>query len=361
MTPTTHEFLHADARDLRGIPDRSIDLVVTSPPYPMIAMWDEQFSQMSAGAAEALEREDGQEAFEAMHAALDRAWDECARVLRDGGIACINVGDAVRTIAGRFRLFANHARILAAIAERGLGPLPLVIWRKATNAPNKFMGSGMLPGGAYVTLEHEYVLIARKGGPRRPPDEAERARRRRSAIFWEERNTWFSDLWSIIGTRQRMLPGLARERSGAFPLELPLRLVAMYSWQGDTVLDPFGGTGTTALAAMALARNSVVAELSDELVELAGKRALDPDALEVLARIPSQRLAEHDAYLATRDEPPAHRNEYLNVPVVTSQETELRLPVVDAVEERDGKVIAGYRDGPRREPRQLDLTPFDSD
>lgn len=361
MTPTVHEFLNADARDLRAIADGSIDLVVTSPPYPMIAMWDDAFSAMSTDAATALEREDGQAAFEAMHTVLDDAWDECARVVRDGGIVCVNVGDAVRTVGRTFRLFPNHARILSSLAARGLEPLPLVIWRKPTNAPNKFMGSGMLPGGAYVTLEHEYVLVARKGGPRRPSDEADRARRRRSAIFWEERNRWFSDLWSIVGTRQRMLPGLARERSGAFPLELPHRLVAMYSWQGDTVLDPFGGTGTTTLAAIALARNSVHADTKDELVELARERAMDPGTRAVLAGLPAARLVAHEEYLATRAEPPAHRNAHLGVPVVTKQETDLRLPAVEVVEARDGRAIASYRDAPRREPRQLDLAPFDAD
>lgn len=361
MSPTTHEFLRADARELSGIADGSIDLVVTSPPYPMIAMWDEQFSLISPAAAAALDEEDGEAAFEAMHRVLDHAWDECARVLREGGIACVNVGDAVRTVGGRFRLYANHARVLTALAARGLAPLPLIVWRKATNAPNKFMGSGMLPGGAYVTLEHEYVLIARKGAPRRPPNEAERARRRRSALFWEERNVWFSDLWAIGGARQRMLPGLARARSGAFPLELPHRLVAMYSWQGDTVLDPFGGTGTTALAAMALARNSIVAEVSEELVGLARDRALDTATREALAETPAQRLAAHEAYLATREKPAAHWNEHLHVAVVTKQETDLRLPVVDTVEEHDGRVITSYRDGPPREPQQLDLAPFDGD
>lgn len=361
MSPTSHDFLLADARDLATIPDASIDLVVTSPPYPMIAMWDEQFAAMSPVAARALERDDGQAAFDAMHAVLDEAWDECARVVRDGGIVCINVGDAVRTIGGRFRLFANHARILASLAARGLEPLPLVIWRKTTNAPNKFMGSGMLPGGAYVTLEHEYVLVARKGGPRRPADDEERARRRRSAIFWEERNLWFSDLWSIAGARQRMMPGLGRSRSGAFPLELPYRLIAMYSWQGDTVLDPFGGTGTTTLAAIALARDSMLADVNDELVSLARERAVDPETKTVLADLPAQRLAGHESYLAGRAEPPAHRNAHLGVPVVTKQETELRLPTVDTVEERDGRVTASYRDEPHREPRQLDLAPFDTD
>jgi modification methylase len=361
MTRTTHEFIHADAGGLRALDDGMAHLIVTSPPYPMIAMWDEQLAANAPGAGDALARGDGDTAFALMHALLDRTWDECARALCEGGIICVNIGDAVRTIGGRFRLFSNHARVITALAERGLTLLPLVLWRKTTNAPNKFMGSGMLPGGAYVTLEHEYIIIARKGDPRRGATGDERARRRESAIFWEERNTWFSDLWSLAGVRQRM-PGTAeRSRSAAFPLEIPLRLIAMYSWRGDTVLDPFAGTGTTSLAAIALARNSVAADVSEELVAIARGRALAPEILPVLAAVSDDRLAAHRDFVAGRDAPPKHWNDHLGVAVVTGQETELRLPRPVRVEEDGERVVAEHTDEVRAERRQLELGPFDPD
>ena len=219
--PTTHRVLVGDARSL-GIPDASVDLVVTSPPYPMIAMWDALFSALDPRVG-ALLATNPDAAFEAQHAALDAVWAECRRVLRPGGLLCVNVGDATRTLDGVFRLWPNHARILRACAALGFHVLPDVLWRKPTNAPNKFMGSGMLPGGAYVTYEHEYVLVLRNGPPRAFPGAADKARRRASAYFWEERNTWFSDLWmGLAGTEQALSPaarpipaaGLGPLRSG---------------------------------------------------------------------------------------------------------------------------------------------------
>ena len=198
-----HRILDGDARVLAGISDASVHLVVTSPPYPMIAMWDEVFSALSPQAGLALAREDGPAAFEAMHQELDRAWAACHRVLVDGGLCCVNIGDATRSLGGRFALWPNHARILAGAMGAGFTVLPDILWHKPTNAPNKFMGSGMLPAGAYVTYEHEYVLVLRKGGGRAFPRPQDKAARQRSAYFWEERNAWFSDLWQgLVGTRQ---------------------------------------------------------------------------------------------------------------------------------------------------------------
>ena len=98
-----------------------------------------------------------------MHSELDKVWGQLGRILVPGGYACINVGDATRTLKGRFQLYPNAERITQRFVDLGFDVLPRIIWRKTTNAPNKFMGSGMLPVGAYVTLEHEYVLIFRNG------------------------------------------------------------------------------------------------------------------------------------------------------------------------------------------------------
>ena len=321
---------------MTAVGDGAVDLVVTSPPYPMIELWDEQFAAADPGIAGALAAGDGARAFDLMHARLDEVWRECRRVLRPGGLACINVGDATRKIGGEFRLFSNHSRILQALAKLGFSLLPDVLWRKPTNAPNKFLGSGMLPAGAYVTYEHEYVLIARNGAPRRFATPAEKALRRRSAFFWEERNVWFSDLWlDLVGTSQDLgvgdLPHASRQvraRSAAFPFELPYRLIQMYSVIGDTVLDPFLGTGTTTAAALAGGRSSIGFEIEASLEQSIRNTIV---AAAPLGREYAQRrLAVHLDFVSSREQagrPCRHVNHPYGFPVVTAQETDLQLVV----------------------------------
>lgn len=333
---TTHRLQAGDARELAGLPAAAVDLIVTSPPYPMVEMWDEVFRRLSPTAGAALERGDGWGAFAAMHAELDRAWEACHRVLREGGVVCINVGDAVRTLGGSFALYPNHARILLALRRLGFTPLPDILWRKPTNSPTKFLGSGMLPPGAYVTYEHEYILVARKGEKRPFVDAAARRRRRESAFFWEERNVWFSDVWQdLAGTRQELEGGGARARSGAFPFALVYRLVSMFSVLGDTVLDPFAGTGTTAAAALAAGRSSVCVELDPALApawEEAVRTGLGRGREEARRRLEAHRSFVRARRAAGR--PLKHRNAFLGLPVVTAQETELRLYEPEAVVER---------------------------
>ena len=322
---TGHTVLFQNAGAMGSVADESVDLVVTSPPYPMIAMWDDLFVRADPEVQKVLGGENGPRAFEAMHRALEPVWREVFRVLRPGGFACINIGDAVRTIGGDFRLYANHVRILARLVEAGFGPLPAILWRKQTNAPNKFMGSGMLPAGAYVTLEHEYVLICRKGSKREFKTPDEKQNRQESAIFWEERNQWFSDVWmDLKGSRQSLNGKEKRKRSGAFPFELAYRLINMYSVRGDTVLDPFLGTGTTMLAAMAAGRNSIGLEIDPSLapaIRDAAKKII-PFSNHRMA----DRLADHRLFVQERmdaGKPIKHTNLAYGFPVVTSQEINL--------------------------------------
>ena len=325
-----HHLNCADSRRMENINDNSVNLIVTSPPYPMIAMWDEQFSAGDVEVAAALERNDGLQAWEAMHRQLDRTWQESARVLTEGGFMCVNIGDAARSLDGEFRMYANHSRIISSLHSLGLSMLPLILWRKQTNAPNKFMGSGMLPAGAYVTLEHEYVLIFRKGGKRSFQSEASRQKRRRSALLWEERNQWFSDVWDFKGSRQ--LHKGPRARSGAFPFELAYRLTHMYSVQEDVVLDPFAGTGTTLLAAMAGGRHSIGIELEPDFVEHTQERMFgEVEVLNDYTRARLQRHQEFIAKFAAEKGEPKHYNEFYRFPVVTSQERALQLPLLEEV------------------------------
>ena len=325
-----------------------MDLVVTSPPYPMIAMWDDTFTCLAPESRAALDEDDGPAACEAMHRVLDVVWAECARVLRPGGIACINIGDAVRTVGGAFRMYSNHARIISAFQALGLHPLPAIIWRKQTNAPNKFMGSGMLPAGAYVTLEHEFILVFRKGGKREFKG-ADTARRRASAFFWEERNTWFSDVWfDLKGASQKLCDKAARARSGAFPLELPWRLIHMFSVQGDTVLDPFLGTGTTLAAAAAAARNSVGYESDASLGPVIRETAL--------ASLPAgnarleQRLRAHREFVRQRLEQGKelkHTVAAYDLPCISKQESGIVFQRMKQIKEvGDFKFRATYQAAP---------------
>ncbi|MFB6069433.1 MAG: site-specific DNA-methyltransferase [Halanaeroarchaeum sp.] len=321
---TEHGVVVGDGRAL-PLPEESVELVVTSPPYPMIEMWDGVFGDLDPTVQRALDAGDGPRAYEAMHAVLDAVWAEVERVLVPGGILAVNVGDATRTVDGEFRLYPNHSRVLDALEDLGLSPLPDVLWRKPTNSAAKFMGSGTSPPNAYVTLEHEYVLLARKGSLRRPASD----RRGRSAYFWEERNRWFSDVWEIRGQRQELEAG-PRDRTGAFPFAIPYRLINMYSVQGDTVLDPFWGTGTTTLAAMASARSSVGVDVDPAMV--AGFDPAVEDVASLAERVSRERLADHRAFVADRDEPPGYEAENYETRVVTKQERGIRLPTIETVE-----------------------------
>ena len=325
METSRHEIHFADSRRMSAVGDDTIDLVVTSPPYPMVEMWDEQFAAAAPSVGAALSEQDGVRAFELMHAVLDEVWSECYRILQPGGLACINIGDATRKIGGEFRLFSNHSRILQTMASLGFSILPDILWRKPTNAPNKFLGSGMLPAGAYVTYEHEYILIVRKGGPRRFSP-ADKARRRRSAFFWEERNAWFSDVWTdLTGAPQLMADLPARSRSAAFPFELAYRLIQMHSLIGDTVLDPFLGTGTTTVAAIAGGRSSIGFEI-DCALERPIRNAIET-AVPVGCDYAQRRLDAHLDFVRSREEagrPCKHVNRHYGFAVVTSQETDLQ-------------------------------------
>ncbi|MBW1841713.1 MAG: site-specific DNA-methyltransferase [Deltaproteobacteria bacterium] len=322
---TNHRIIYANASDMDALSSESVDLTVTSPPYPMIEMWDEMFARQNSSVKAALDKGDGAEAFELMHRVLDPVWKEVYRVLKSGGFACVNIGDATRTVNGNFALYPNHMRILKKALELGFSVLPCILWRKQTNAPNKFMGSGMLPAGAYVTLEHEYILILRKGPKREFKKEEDKKRRRESAIFWEERNRWFSDVWfDVKGAPQALNDKGARLRSAAYPFEVVNRLINMYSVKGDLVLDPFLGTGTTTAAAMASGRNSIGYEI-DRSLEKSIHRIKDV-IFDFSRQLTRERLAKHMAFVVQRlktDGGFKHNNEHYGFPVMTAQEREL--------------------------------------
>jgi modification methylase len=222
----------------------------------MIPQWDRMFA--SLGATD----------FDAMHALLRSAWHAAYRVLVPGGLMAVNIGDALRSDADGFRLWPNHAVVLRDAGEEGFRPLPYILWKKPMNRPNAFLGSGFLPPNAYVTLDCEYILLLRKGGLRKfPTNDPGRLASRYTKL---ERDHWFSQVWEDVrGARQSGEAG----RTGAFPPELPRRLIRMFSCQGETVLDPFAGTGTTLWEAEALGRNSIGVEKEPALAERIRRRA----------------------------------------------------------------------------------------
>lgn len=340
---TEHRIIVGDSSNMVGIADASVDLIVTSPPYPMIEMWDAMFIQQDETIGEDINAGKGMSAFTKMHALLNKVWAECDRILANNGFICINIGDATRTINGEFQLFPNHATVIAFFQSMGYSVLPDIHWRKQSNAPNKFMGSGMYPAGAYVTYEHEYILIFRKGG-KRVFSGISKTLRQKSAFFWEERNVWFSDLWDIKGTSQEIrVSKTSRERNASFPLEVPYRLVNMYSTEGDTILDPFAGFGTTNIACMLSKRNSIGFEIDSEIARV----ALDRMNLSVLAANDyiDSRIQKHLGFIEALPEDKrakCYLNQAHGFMVKTRQETLIELDQISNIKRTGSTLICEY-------------------
>src|SRR3989441_9444994 len=273
----TPKVFYRSAEQMDGLETDSTQLVVTSPPYPMIEMWDRLFERVLHIPNGSFAHQTN--AFELSHQFLDRVWSECYRVLDKGGILCVNVGDATRTLNGSFQCYLNHARVAEHCERIGFESLVPVLWRKPTNKPNAFLGSGFFPPNAYVTLDCEYILIFRKGAKRavRPQDPLRYA----SQYSKMERDIWFSQIWDFRGERQN------QAETAPFPKELPYRLIRMFSCLGDTVLDPFLGTGTTARVAWSLGRRGIGYEVNSALKRLIQRNVSSspPDIETVIDRL----------------------------------------------------------------------------
>ena len=279
--PETPDYrvIIGDSRRMQGLADDSVHLVVTSPPYPMVSIWDDFFREQSA------------KSYDEMHNYLNYTWKEVKRVLVHGGIACINIGDATRTTDGIFHLFPNHSRVMETFERLGLVTLPYVLWKKPTTKPRykgkgAFLGSGFLPPNAYVTLDMEFILLFRKGGLRTfPPKDP---RRYNSKFTKKERDEWFSQVWTVPGTRQTH-EDLER-RVAAFPEEIPRRLIRMFSIDGDLVLDPFLGSGTSLKCAMDLNRRFIGYEKMENLSSIVRERMGPSSERVVFEKQPMQEL-----------------------------------------------------------------------
>ncbi len=289
---TEHKIILGNSQQMPELANGSIQLTVTSPPYPMIKMWDSLYAKADSKIAELWQKleADGKEEtvtqiYDAMHDYLDKVWQETYRVLCDGGIACINIGDATRSINGKFKLYPNHSRITELCEKIGFTTLPYILWKKPTTKPTykgkgAFLGSGFLPPNAYVTLDCEFILIFRKGSLRKfPPHDQTRYD---SAFTKPQRDEWFSQIWSLKGTRQTT--SQLERRTAAYPEEIAERLIRMFSVKGELVLDPFLGSGTTTKIAMQNERNSIGYEADENLLPTITKKINNQANVKIIKR-----------------------------------------------------------------------------
>jgi len=244
--------IRGDARRMTELANGSIDLVVTSPPYWQIKDY---------GAAGQIGF--GQSLHEYPHD-LSRVWNECARVLAPGRRLCVNIGDqfARALIYGRYKIIPLHAEVIAQCETLGLDYLGAIIWQKKTTMNTTggavVMGSFPHPPNGIVELDYEYILLFKKPGP--PPKVAP-AIKEASKLTTEEWKQFFAGHWTFGGARQA-------NHEAMFPDELPRRLIRMFSFVGETVLDPFLGSGTTAKVALEQNRSAVGYEVNPDFVPL---------------------------------------------------------------------------------------------
>ncbi|MCR4314748.1 MAG: site-specific DNA-methyltransferase [Planctomycetes bacterium] len=259
--PTTHKMINADSRDLSFLADDSVHLVVTSPPYWTLKKYNDHEGQLGDVGD-----------YEEFLTELDKVWRHCFRVLVPGGRLVCVVGDVClsrRKNAGRHTVVPLHASIQEHCRKLGFDNLAPIVWYKIANAVFESNGNG---GGflgkpyepnAVIKNDIEFILMERKPGGYRNPSIATRIL---SVISDENHKRWFRSIWSdVTGASTKSHPA-------PYPEELAERLVRMFSFVGDTVLDPFMGTGTTALAASKWGRNSISVELDPKYFEISKER-----------------------------------------------------------------------------------------
>lgn len=255
--PTSHRLVLGDSRKLDDLPDESVHLVVTSPPYWTLKEYEPGDGQLGYVAD-----------YEEFNLALAEVWRHCFRLLVPGGRLVVNVGDVLlpRRKVGRHLVYPLHATIIEHCRSIGFDNLTPIIWHKIANA--KFeAGGGSILGKPYepngvIKSDIEWVLFQRKPGGYRKPTTAVRAM---SVIPQQRHQAWFQNIWTFGGASTRQHPA-------PFPVELPTRLIRMFSFVGDTVLDPFSGTATTSVAAATWGRDSIGVEVQPLYHDMAVQR-----------------------------------------------------------------------------------------
>jgi DNA modification methylase len=257
--PTSHILVEGDARNLSFIETESVHLVCTSPPYASLKEYPDHPGQMG-----------NIPVYEEFLDELDKVWRECLRVLVPGGrVACV-VGDVCisRQQGGRHYVLPLSADIQVRARSIGFDVLTPIRWMKVTNIKleasrsSRFLGKPNLPNGIIKNDIEQILLLRKPGGYRNPSEEQQRL----SFISTEDYAKWFSPIWTDVTGQIR------KEHPAPYPLEIPRRLIRMFSFAGDTVVDPFAGTGTTAMAALETGRNSISVEVDPRYVRLIEER-----------------------------------------------------------------------------------------
>lgn len=247
-----HIIINGDSRKMSELENNSIHLVVTSPPYWQLKDYG---SDIQIGFNDSYEQYINH---------LNLVWKECFRVLHDGCRLCINIGDqfARSVYYGRYKVIPIHSEIIRFCEAVGFDFMGQIIWQKSTTmnttGGGAVMGSYPYPRNGIVKLDFEYILLFKKLGIAPKPTIEQK---KESAMTDEQWNTYFSGHWYFNGAKQD-------KHLAMFPEELPHRLIKMFSFKGETVLDPFMGSGTTALAAKNLERNSIGYEINPDFIPI---------------------------------------------------------------------------------------------
>jgi site-specific DNA-methyltransferase (adenine-specific) len=275
---TIHTIINGDSRQMNELKDKSVHLIVTSPPYWQLKDY---------GTDNQIGFHDDYETY-INH--LNLTWKECFRVLHDGCRLCINIGDQfARSIYyGRYKIIPIHTEIIKFCEIIGFDFMGSIIWQKATTMNTSggasIMGSFPHPRNGIVKLDFEYILLFKKPGTAPKPTLAQKEN---SAMTNEEWNTYFNGHWYFSGAKQD-------KHLAMFPEELPNRLIKMFSFPNETVLDPFLGSGTTSLVAKKLNRNSVGYEINPEFIPIIKERIGGNDAFsEVEVKVIKQKEIEN--------------------------------------------------------------------
>lgn len=243
---TKHKIIFGDSRNMKQIKDKSVHLIITSPPYWQLKDYGDE-KQIGFN-----------DSYEEYINNLNLVWQECNRVLADGCRLCINIGDqfARSVYYGRYKVIPIRTEIIRFCENLGMDYMGAIIWQKTTtmntSGGGAIMGSFPYPRNGILKMDYEFILIFKKLGNAPKPTEQQK---QNSIISKSEWNEYFSSHWNFNGVKQ--LGHIAM-----FPEELPKRLIKMFSFAGETVLDPFLGSGTTSLAAMNLERNSIGYEIN---------------------------------------------------------------------------------------------------
>ena len=258
MNHLSHVLITGDCRQMSYTDNESVDLIVTSPPYWQLKDYGNP-SQIGFN-----------QSYAEYIDSLNLVWQECHRVLKPGCRLCINIGDqfARATYYGRYKVVSIHSEIIRFCETIGFDYMGSIIWQKPTtmrpSGGSKVMGSYPYPRGGIVKIDYEYILLFKKPGTYKASSQEEKDL---SRLTDEEWNTFFSSHWTFKGDRQN-------KHIAVFPEELPYRLIRMFSFYGDTILDPFMGSGTTALSAIRNGRNAIGYEINPDFLKFYDDKVL---------------------------------------------------------------------------------------